>query len=48
MWLVSIDIYKENMICRYIIRPLMEIINEPCYASFVKHYQLLLKRDKRI
>ena len=39
----STDIYKRNMVSRYIIRPRDNVLNQLCYASFVKNYQLLPK-----
>ena len=39
----STDIYKRNMVSRYIIRPQDKVINQLCYASFAKNYQLLPK-----
>ena len=40
----STDIYKRNMVSRYIIRPQDTVLNQLCYASFVKNYQLLPKQ----
>ena len=40
----STDIYKRNMVSRYIIRPQVTVLNQLCYASFVKNYQLLPKQ----
>ena len=40
----STDIYKINLVSRYIIRLSEEIFNQLCYASFVKKYQLLPKQ----
>ena len=40
----SADIYKINLVSRYVIRPSEEIFNQLCYASFVKKYQLLPKQ----
>lgn len=42
-----IDIYKRNMISRYFIGLSIEILNELCHASFVKHYQLLPKKIEK-
>ena len=40
----STDICKSNMVSRYIIRPQDTVLNQLCYASFVKNYQLLPKQ----
>lgn len=40
-------IYKRNMISRYIIGFSIEINDELCYASFVKHCQLLPKKIEK-
>ena len=40
----SADIYKLNLVSRYVIRPSEEIFNQLYYASFVKTYQLLPKQ----
>lgn len=34
----SSDIYKRNMVSRYIIRPQDQVLNQLCYASFAKNY----------
>ena len=34
----SADIYKRNMVSRYIIRPQNQGLNQLCYASFAKTY----------
>ena len=39
----SIDIYKRYVIMQYLVILSMEILNELCYISFVKH-QLLPKK----
>ena len=36
----STDIYKRNMVSRYLIRPHDEIFEHLCYALFIKQYQL--------
>ena len=36
----STDIYKRNMVRRYLIRPHDEIFEHLCYALFIKQYQL--------
>ena len=33
----STDIYKRNMVNRYIIRPQDQVLNQLCYASFAKN-----------
>ena len=40
----STEIYKRNMVSRYIIRPSEGVFNQLCYASLVKKYQLLTKQ----
>ena len=40
----STDIYKRNMVVRYIIRPPEEVFNQLWYASFIKKYQMLPKQ----
>ena len=40
----STDIYKRNMVSRYIIRPQDTVLNQLCYASFVKNYHLFPKQ----
>ena len=40
------DIYKRNMVSRYIIRPQDQVLNQLCYASFAKNYQLLPKQTE--
>ena len=42
----STDIYKRNMIDRYIDRPALEIIEQLCYAEILKRYQLVPKVDE--
>ena len=34
----STDIYKRNMMSRYITRPQDHVLNHLCYASFAKNY----------
>ena len=39
----SVDLYKRNMIDRYVDRPghgIYEIVNQLCFSAFIKHYQL--------
>ena len=40
----STDIYKRNMVSRYIIIPSEEVFNTLCCAFFIKKYQLLPKK----
>ena len=37
------DIYKRNMVSRYLIRPHDEMFEHLCYALFIKRYQLKTK-----
>ena len=39
----SIDIYKRNMVSRYLIRPYNEMFQHLCYTLFIKWYQLKTK-----
>ena len=39
----SPDIYKRNMMNRYMIRPHDALFKQLCYALFIKRYQLLTK-----
>ena len=39
----STNIYRRNMVSRYLIRPHDEILEHLCYALFVKRYQLKTK-----
>ena len=39
----SRDIYKRNMVSRYLIRPHDEMFDYLCYASLIKQYQLKTK-----
>ena len=36
----SKDIYRRNMVSRCLIGPHDEMFEHPCYASFIKRYQL--------
>ena len=38
------DIYKRNMVSRYLIRPHDEMFEHFCYALFIKRYQLKTKQ----
>ena len=39
----STDIYKRNMVSRYMIRPKDSMFEHLCYALFIKRYQLQTK-----
>ena len=39
----STDIYKRNMVSRYLIKPHDETFEHLCYALFIKRYQLKTK-----
>ena len=39
----STDIYKRNMVSRYLIRPHNEMFEQLCYALLLKRYQLKVK-----
>ena len=42
----STDLYKKNMTDRYIDRPALEIIENLCFAEFLKRYQLVTKAEE--
>ena len=42
----STDLYKRNMIDSYIDRPALEIIENLCFAEFLKRYQLVPKAEE--
>ena len=40
----STDIYEENLVSHYIIRPQDHALNQLCYTCSAKNYQLLPKQ----
>ena len=42
----STDLYKRNMIDHYIDKPSLEIIENLCFAEFLKRYQLVPKAEE--
>ena len=42
----SKDIYRRNMVSRYIIQPQDQVLNQLCHPFFAKNYQLHRKQTE--